>query len=258
MIITTCSHEIFEEYTPGILFCFRNKKNRTDDAARHFEMKTTIQLLSVLRIEILTSVAGLIIAFAPICHANLVSNDGFETGDFSNWTISGSFACVAASARGGNIVDPGADPGPNSGNYAAYLGGCGDFSGCGSSVANALTQTLATVPGQGYTLDYFLAAPTDGGTSTPNSLMILWDSSTIDIIMNLVSNSYIEYTYFVIGSGSDVLEFDTMDYPAAFVLDDISVEATPEPSTMLLIGFGLVAMVAARSRFRAGTAGSYR
>jgi hypothetical protein len=88
--------------------------------------------------------------------------------------------------------------------------------------------------------------------------MILWDSSTIDIIMNLVSNSYIEYTYFVIGSGSDVLEFDTMDYPAAFVLDDISVEATPEPSTMLLIGFGLVAMVAARSRFRAGTAGSYR
>jgi hypothetical protein len=52
----------------------------------------------------------------------------------------------------------------------------------------------------------------------------------------------------VIGTGSDVLEFDTSNYPAAFVLDDVSVEATPEPGTMLLLGFGLVAVAAARFR----------
>jgi hypothetical protein len=173
---------------------------------------------------IFVGMAGLILAFAPVCFSQ-VANGGFETGGFSDWAISGSYACVASSACGGNSFDSNADPGPHSGSYAAYLGGCSGYSDCGGE--DVLSQTLTTVPGQNYTLRFFLAAPTSGGTSTPNSFTIKWSGATVGTITNLTSDSYVEYSYSVTGSGSDVLEFDSSDYPTAFVLDDVSVGNSP-------------------------------
>jgi hypothetical protein len=176
------------------------------------------------RSGIFMGMAWLILAFAPVCYSQ-VANGGFETGDFSNWSISGTFYCVASSVCGGNSFDSNADPGPHSGSYAAYLGGCSGYSGCGGE--NVLSETLTTVPGQTYVLRFFLAAPTSGGASTPNSFTIKWSGGTVGTIPNLTSDSYVEYSYTVTGSGSDVLEFDSSDYPSAFVLDDVSVVKSP-------------------------------
>jgi len=187
--------------------------------------------------KIVLGLAGLVVILLPMC-ANadsLVTNGGFETGDFTGWTITGPFACVGSTVScepSGYGLD--ADPGPHSGLYAAYLGGSGPD--------DLLSQTLATTAGQDYTLEFFLAAPSFGGSYTPNSFAILWDGSNVDTITNLVSSAYIEYTYSVTGSGSDTLEFDTSNLPAAFVLDDVTVNVIPEPCTcgLLLIGLCLL------------------
>ena len=80
------------------------------------------------------------------------------------------------------------------------------------------------------------------GSYTPNSFTVQWDGSDIATLVNLVSDAYVEYTYSVTGTGTDTLSFDSSNQPAAFVLDDISVTAVPEPGIFGLIGFSFAAM----------------
>src|SRR5713226_2730052 len=68
---------------------------------------------------------------------NLVMNCGFETGDFTNWAQSGN--------TGFTGVD---DLSANSGAFGAYFGPIGDL--------GYITQTLSTIPGQTYSLTFYL------------------------------------------------------------------------------------------------------
>src|SRR5208283_5928083 len=72
--------------------------------------------------------------------ANLVVNGGFETGDFTDWTVTG----------GGNFVDDGSSSGitPHTGNYVAEFGASGEI--------DYLSQTLSTTHGASYLLSFWL------------------------------------------------------------------------------------------------------
>src|SRR5215472_12162885 len=119
------------------------------------------------------ALGALMLGISGATHASQITNGGFENG-FSGWTLSG-LTCSGtgsnASAASGGCVGMDSDPGPHSGSAAAYLGTAN-----GNGV---VSQSVSTVAGTNYNLDFFLANGAYGGISTPNDLLVQWDGQTL-------------------------------------------------------------------------------
>src|SRR5437016_2266773 len=67
--------------------------------------------------------------------ASLVTNGGFETGDFTGWTQTGN-------STFNGVQSPGPGPSVREGNSSAFFGPVGSVGG--------ISQTLTTIPGASY------------------------------------------------------------------------------------------------------------
>jgi PEP-CTERM motif len=159
---------------------------------------------------------------------NLIVNGGFETGDFTGWTIGGNTA--------GTFVGPPYDGVgfPYSGDHAAVLGAIGAF--------GTMSQTFATVPGTEYLLTIWAA----NGEGPPNEVSITLNGMTAFYANDDPKHDYVEHViYFTANAYTYTLLFDYehMVQGGAFVIDDVAVVSVPEPSTLslLAIGVGVVA-----------------
>jgi hypothetical protein len=184
-------------------------------------MKTTPKLFFAL-----TAAAAL--SFAHPASANLITNPGFETGDFTGWSKVGGL--VAGTINGVS---------PHSGNFQAIF----------SADGLALTQSVATTPGASYTIDFFLAQA--GGA--PNSFSVSWGGSTIFSLTNQSSFGYTEYTFTENAStASTALLFNFTTSQGAWHLDDVSVNpagSVPDGgSTVSLLGCALLGLAALRRK----------
>jgi PEP-CTERM motif len=170
-------------------------------------------------------IAGVAVAFAtPAAAQNIVTNGGFETGDFSGFTQFGNtgFAGVEAGSA-------------SEGARSAFFGPIGSTGG--------ISQTLATIAGQSYQISFDLQ--NDGGT--PTSFEALFGSNQLFSLTNSAAFGYTTFstTSTAVGA-STALSFSFRQDPAFFSLDNISVTAVsgavPEPATwaMMLLGFGMV------------------
>lgn len=158
------------------------------------------------------------VALAVPASANLIVNGGFETGDFTGWLHTGNLGFT-------NVVTTPV----HSGHFAAALGPVGSD--------GFLSQTLATVPGKTYKVTFFLQ--NDGGT--PNDFSVFWGGSTSFSLTNFpVAFPYGEFSLTQVATGSStVLKFGFRQDPRWWHLDDVSADAVPEPTTLLLLGAGL-------------------
>jgi hypothetical protein len=179
------------------------------------------------------AVAGLaaVLAFPGSASADFVINGGFETGDFTGWTLSGNTSFTGVTT--GNA---------HGGRWAAFSGPDGSL--------GELSQYIATTPGMTYTLTYFLRS--DG--RSPNEFRATFGDKTVDLT-DLPAFGYTrESLAFTATDRSTLVRFDFRNDNGVFFLDDVSVSVVPEPGALVpsAVGFSLL-FLWARWRGRAAT-----
>jgi hypothetical protein len=158
---------------------------------------------------------------------NIVTNPGFETGDFTGWTLTGTGASAV------DEVDPGVG---RNGSFAASLGAV-------APDVDELSQTLATQVGQQYDLTFFAQTPEfNNPPGFPNSLSVYFGGNLIAGPLTVPDNpDFEQYSSTVTAtSTTSLLRFVISNDPDYTQLDDISVTAVggaavPEPSLLALL-----------------------
>ena len=161
------------------------------------------------------------IAFTLSIGQSSVQNGGFETGDFTGWTLSGNtvvgryiYNAVKSSSSGYSVV--------HSGSYGAFLG---------DTQLASLSQTLSTVPGQTYLLSLWLDNPSSG---TVQQFILNWNTATktnmLYSILNPPAFSWTNLQFLVSATDTNTtLQIQAENDPDYFGLDDVSVTPIPSP-----------------------------
>ena len=169
--------------------------------------------------HMLVATAVLMVSALP-ASATLVTNGGFENGDFTGWTQSGNLASTR--------VD---DSNAHSGTWAAWLGPVGSD--------GFLSQDLATTPGQLYKVSLWLSNSVSG----TNNFAVSFGGLTASISN---ANSFAYTQWWFITQATSPLTTLTLGFrndPYFFFLDDVDVSPVPIPGAVWLFGSGLAGLV---------------
>ena len=192
---------------------------------------------------------------------NIVFNCGFETGDFTDWSVTGNLY----GGVGGNYIGVD-DTNPNSGDFEAYFGAPSEYgqTGMGDTYGppTTLSQSLTVNPFHYYSLDFYLAT---GGCSVADGCPGYYnhfDAAMNDVTVFSQDNvpttngTYDEYTFLFANEqniSSLPVQFNFTNDSDYFYLDDVTVTdlgTIPEPATFgfMALGLGLVYGVSRRAR----------
>jgi trimeric autotransporter adhesin len=158
-------------------------------------------------------------ATSAIAHitVSLLRNGGFETGDFSGWTLAGS-------TNTDTVFYNDVRHEWHSGRWGALLG---------DTQMASLSQTFSTIPGQSYLLSLWIENPSSGAVQ---QFRLNWNtnSSTTNTLFDIVNPPAFSWTnlqFFVSATDSNsTLQIQAENDPNCFVLDDVSITPIPLPA----------------------------
>lgn len=173
---------------------------------------------------------------------NLINNPGFETGNFSSWTVtnapSGSLLTVIPTMAGPMGTG-------GSGNFIARFGAT-------NMQDDQLSQTFATLAGQTYTVSWFVRFADTTSPPDNNHFRVTFGGNQLGPNLSGVIPSFGTFTFnnVMATSNSTTLSFFGFGR-AGIYLDDVSVTLNPVPetgSTILLLGGACAALFGIRRR----------
>jgi Carbohydrate binding domain len=171
---------------------------------------------------IATTLATITFLGLSTARGDLIVNGGFETGDFSGWTLSGDTSSPTTYGVDSSY--------PFAGTYDAYFG---PFNS-----QLFLSQTIATIPGKEYQFEFFMM--NEVGTS-PNQFSVKFGSTDLYDATNLSSFAYQQYLYQVTATATTtVVTLGFQNEFSFFDVDNISVLPVPEPSSFVCFVLGSI------------------
>ncbi len=193
-------------------------------------MRTTIASLIISAIGLCGATHALA---ADVCSSslNFVQNCGFETGNFTGWTITGT-----DSAPANNGLYYGVENSNQfSGNWAAYFGAVGG--------EITLSQTLNNLtPSFIYTITLEAFNDTTPDTGYINNIVLGLGNTTGQIASQVAARGYTLYSFSVgAAAASEPLSITSRNDAGFWNIDSIQVlqTGTPEPAALGLWGVGL-------------------
>jgi hypothetical protein len=207
----------------------------------------------------LVAVAAVFCLGATAHASNLLADGGFEAAGGGNIYYAGqSIDGGAWTVTLGDTYIDNADPYVYDGSNAANLTLANLY------VPNSLSQTVATTVGQEYVISFFANsdssntfAVTENGTDISGLPTSIVDNGFPSANTDGNSALFVDYTSsFIATSASTELTFTATGDPGigspdgSVMIDDVVLQATPEPGSILLTltGIAALALVAARKR----------
>lgn len=192
------------------------------------------------------ALAGACLVAGSAWSANLVADGGFENPVGNN-----PFQTFGVGAMGAWNVDSGSVDlirnywQPASGDQSLDLAG---------NEPGAISQTIACQQGVTYRVSMMVSGNPDGGPDTKLGEVYYGGSyvGTAWYVMSSMGNTkpdmrwVYEYGYFTAGVSNGKLEIrEASGGPGYYgiALDDVSVEAVPEPASMAILGLGALALI---------------
>jgi hypothetical protein len=167
--------------------------------------------------SVTSRVAQLAISISRITNgSSVVVNGGFETGNFTGWTVENFHGVNIHSTLCSAQVTSGQS---QSGSYSAF------FQGPGSLPVGDIKQTVVTQPGMIYWLSFWLFNSVNG---VEDQFQVVWNGASVYTTSNIAYQGWSSVAFPVVATGTNsVLQFNFLNNYAYGGLDEVRLE----PST---------------------------